>query len=156
VAEPVTICAFKILENEYEKLLAENFFENLRDSKKLSEKKREEWFAKFAELEKALGSKVQYVDSFVNADIGFRGMQIHGPRGSIKVIPDQNCPADRAFLLSLDTWKLYSLGKVPKIIGGDGLKMLREASSDAVEVRAGYYAQLGCKAPGYNVNVKLT
>jgi len=52
VAGPVTICAFKILENEYEKLLAENFFDKLRDSKKLSEKKREEWFAKFAELEK--------------------------------------------------------------------------------------------------------
>ena len=52
VAGPVTICAFKILESEYEKLLAENFFDKLRDSKKLSEKKREEWFAKFAELEK--------------------------------------------------------------------------------------------------------
>jgi GR25 family glycosyltransferase involved in LPS biosynthesis len=52
VAGPVTICAFKILESEYEKLLAENFFDKLRDSKKLSEKKREEWFAKFSELEK--------------------------------------------------------------------------------------------------------
>ena len=52
VAGPVTICAFKILESKYEKLLAENFFDKLRDSKKLSEKKREEWFAKFAELEK--------------------------------------------------------------------------------------------------------
>ena len=52
VAGPVTICAFKILESEYKKLLAENFFDKLRDSKKLSEKKRKEWFAKFAELEK--------------------------------------------------------------------------------------------------------
>lgn len=52
VAGPVTICAFKILEGEYEKLLAENFFDKLKDSKKLSEKKREEWFAKFVELEK--------------------------------------------------------------------------------------------------------
>jgi ribonuclease HII len=52
VAGPVTVCAFKILEGEYEKLLAENFFDKLRDSKKLSLKKREEWFEKFAELEK--------------------------------------------------------------------------------------------------------
>lgn len=52
VAGPVTICAFKILKSEYEKLGAVKFFDKLRDSKKLSEKKREEWFAKFAELEK--------------------------------------------------------------------------------------------------------
>jgi ribonuclease HII len=52
VAGPVTICAFKILESEYEKLEAAKFFDKLRDSKKLSEKKREEWFAKFADLEK--------------------------------------------------------------------------------------------------------
>jgi len=52
VAGPVTICAFKISESEYKKLLSENFFDKLRDSKKLSEKKREEWFSKFVELEK--------------------------------------------------------------------------------------------------------
>ena len=52
VAGPVTVCAFKILESEYEKLLAENFFDKLKDSKKLSLKKREEWFEKFTELEK--------------------------------------------------------------------------------------------------------
>jgi ribonuclease HII len=52
VAGPVTICAFKILESEYKKLVGQKFFDKLKDSKKLSEKKREEWFAKFAELEK--------------------------------------------------------------------------------------------------------
>ena len=112
-------------------------------------------YSKFADLEKALGSKVQYIDASANADIGFRGMLIHGPRGTIKVIPDQNCPAERAFMLSMTFWKLYSLGKCPKILDSDGLKMLRESSADAVEVRVGYYAQLGCRAPGYNANVKL-
>ena len=58
-------------------------------------------------------------------------------------------------MLQMDTWKLYSLGKAPKILDHDSLKMLRESSSDAVEVRVGYYAQLGCKCPGYNVNIKL-
>ena len=113
-------------------------------------------YSKFADLEKALGSKVQYVDHKVNAEIGFRGMLIHGPRGPIKVIPDQNCPADRAFMLSLSFWKVYSLGKCPKILDSDGLKMLRESNADAVEVRVGYYAQLGCRAPGFNANVKLS
>lgn len=112
-------------------------------------------YSDFADLEKALGSKVQYVDLKVNADIGFRGMTINGPRGPIKVIPDQNCPAGRAFMLQLDTWKLYSLGKAPKILDADGMKMLRESNADAVEVRVGYYAQLGSRAPGWNCNIKL-
>jgi hypothetical protein len=113
-------------------------------------------YNQYANLEKALGSKVQYVDMKVNPEIGFRGILINGPRGAIKVVPDQNCPSDRAFMLQLDSWKLYSLGKAPQMLDSDGNKMLREASADAVEVRVGYYAQLGCNSPGHNVNVKLS
>lgn len=107
-------------------------------------------YSKYAELEKSLGSKVQYVDLKVNAEIAFRGISLNSPRGILKVIPDQNCPADKAFMLQLDTWKLISLGKAPKILNLDGLKMLREDQADAVEIRVGYYAQLSCNAPGYN------
>ena len=85
-------------------------------------------YSNFADLEKALGSKVSYIDQKVNPEIGFRGILIHGPRGPIKVIPDQNCPADVAFMLQLDVWKLYSLGKAPKILDSDGLKFLRAVS----------------------------
>lgn len=91
----------------------------------------------------------------VNPEIGFRGILINGPRGPIKVIPDQNCPFGTAFMLQMDVWKLYSLGKAPKILDTDGLKMLRDSAADSVEVRVGYYAQLGCRAPGWNANVKL-
>ena len=112
-------------------------------------------YSKFSDLEKALGSKVQYVDIRANAEIGFRGIVINGPRGPIRVIPDQNCPSKRAFMLQMDVWKVYSLGKAPRILDTDGMKMLRESSADALEVRVGYYAQLGCRAPGWNANVKL-
>lgn len=112
-------------------------------------------YSKFADLEKALGSKVQYVDLKANAEVGFRGILINGPRGPIKVVPDQNCPSNRAFMLQMDVWKLYSLGKAPKILDADGMKMLREASADAVEARVGYYAQLGCRAPGWNATILL-
>jgi len=112
-------------------------------------------YSKYADLEKALGSKIQYIDMKVNAEIMFRGIQINGPRGPIKVVPDQNCPNDRAFMLEMDVWKLYSLGKAPKILDTDGLKMLRDSNADSVEVRVGYYAQLGCRAPGRNANIKL-
>ena len=112
-------------------------------------------YSNFADLEKALGSKVSYVDVKVNPEIGFRGILIHGPRGPIKIVPDQNCPKDVAYMLQMDVWKLYSLGKAPKILDSDGLKFLRDSSADSVEVRVGYYAQLGCRGPGYNVRVSL-
>ncbi len=112
-------------------------------------------YQKFADLEKALGSKVQYIEVKANTEIGFRGIMVHGPRGPIKVIPDQNCPSNTCFMLQMSVWKLYSLGKAPKILDSDGLRFLRESNADAVEVRVGYYAQMGCRAPGYNVNLKL-
>lgn len=112
-------------------------------------------YSNFADLEKALGSKVSYVDIKVKPEIGFRGIQINGPRGTIQVIPDQNCPKDVAYMLDMSMWKLYSLGKAPKILDPDGLRFLRISTADSVEVRVGYYAQLGCRGPGFNVRIAL-
>ena len=109
----------------------------------------------YSELQKALGAKVQYVDLKATAEVGFRGIQINGPRGPINVVPDQNCQSDVAWGLQLNVWKLYSLGKAVRVIDTDGLQMLRQASSDGVEVRYGFYGQLGCRAPGYNIRVAL-
>jgi hypothetical protein len=112
-------------------------------------------YSKYASLEKALGSKVQYIDLKVDAQVMFRSIIIQGPNGPIKIIPDQNCPAGRAFMLQLDTWKVYSLGKMVRVLDTDGLQMLRQSSADGVEVRYGGYLQIGCNAPGFNVNVQL-
>lgn len=111
-------------------------------------------FGKFSDFEKALGTKVQYADLKVGG-VGFRALRINGPKGEIKVVPDQNCPNNRAYMLQMDTWKLRSLGKAVRVIDTDGLKMLRQASADGVEVRYGYYANLACNAPGYNCAMAL-
>lgn len=110
--------------------------------------------ADYANLEKALGSKVQYVnvDSGM-PNIGFRGLLIQGPKGPIKVVPDQNCPSKFAYMLQLDTWELASLGKAPQLFDTDGLEMLRK--DDGVSGQIYYYAQLSCNAPGWNGVVKL-
>lgn len=106
-------------------------------------------------LEKALGSKVQYVDMRVNAQIGFRGIEIMGQKGPIKVIPDRNCPTGKAYGVTLSSWRLNSLGKAVRVIDTDGLSMLRQGDADGVEVRYGSYAQLSCKAPGWNINLTV-
>lgn len=115
-------------------------------------------FSSYSALEKSLGSKVQYVDvKHEEADIAFAGIRIHAPYGPITVIPDRNCPALKAFLLQMDTWKLRSLGKAPHILtyGLEGLEGLRVGNSDALEIRIGYYGNLICNAPGWNCVVAL-
>lgn len=110
-------------------------------------------YAKYSELEKALGTKVQYCDLKVNAEIGFRGIIVNGPRGMIRCIPDQNCQPGHIFGVQLDLFKLYSLGKAIRVIDTDGLQMLRQASSDGVEVRYGFYGNIGCRGPGFNISI---
>jgi hypothetical protein len=114
-------------------------------------------FDNFGALEKALGSKVQYVNlKASDADIGFQGIQVIGPKGRINFVADQSMFGDRMYQLQLDTWKLYSLGAAPRILQSDGMKFLRNSSADSVEVRVGYYAQMGCVAPGWNGVAKLS
>ncbi len=110
----------------------------------------------YTNLVKSLGSKVIYdTVKASDADIGFSAIQVMGSNGPVKVVADHNCPAKVAWGLELDSWKLYSLGPAPQLLETDGNRVLRLAASDAVEVRVGYYAQLGCNAPGHNIRVTL-
>ena len=113
-------------------------------------------YATFSNLEKALGSKVVYSEAKArDVDIGFAGIDIRGPRGTIKVIPDQNCQPDVAWMLQLNTWSLNTLGDAPMFLDLDNNRMLRESDADAYEVRLGYYGNVACNAPGYNCRVAL-
>ena len=113
-------------------------------------------YADYANLEKALGSKVSYEKlSSPDANVGFKALQVHGPAGTVSVIPDVNCQLNVAWALQLDTWSLNSLGEAPAILDLDGMSMLRESGDDAYEVRVGAYMQVGCSAPGWNCRIKL-
>lgn len=116
-------------------------------------------FTSYSALEKSLGSKVQYVSvKHDEADIAFAGITVNAPYGPITVIPDRSCASQTAYLLTMDSWKLRSLGKVPHILkyGLEGLEGIRVSNSDALEVRIGYYANLICNAPGWNAVVQLS
>jgi hypothetical protein len=110
-----------------------------------------------AALLKAMGARREYVDwKSEDGEIGFRGVVIQGPSGPIECFSDRNCQAATGWLLQMPTWKLLSLGAVPKIFRyGDGLEMLRLANADASEVRVGDYANMSCNAPGWNSQVSL-
>lgn len=109
-------------------------------------------YATYGALEKALGSKVQYIDLEGPAKIAFRGIRLNGGDREVNVIPDRNCPSLRGYGLQLDTWTLGSLGDAPQILRyGDGLEMLRVSTADASEVRIGSYSNWYTTAPGWNV-----
>jgi hypothetical protein len=113
-------------------------------------------FASYAALEKSLGAKAQYISFDGPAKLYYPGILINGAAGQIKVFPDRSCTAKTAYLLQMDTWKLYSLGPAPHIAKyADGLEMLRVYNSDAAELRVVSYANLGCNAPGFNAVVQL-
>lgn len=113
-------------------------------------------YASYASLEKSLGAKAQYISFDGPAKLYYPGILINGAAGQIKVFPDRSCPAKTAYLLQMDTWKLYSLGPAPHIAKyADGLEMLRVYNSDAAELRVVSYANLGCNAPGFNAVVQL-
>jgi hypothetical protein len=114
-------------------------------------------YASYSALEKSLGAKVVYIDHRGPAEIEFRGIQVNGANSMIKCFPDRNCPSQTAYLLTMKSWCLESLGDAPQILRyGDGLEMLRVFNADAGEVRVAYYANLSCNAPGWNAFVKLS
>ena len=89
------------------------------------------------------------------AQIDFAGIVFDSSEGPVKLFSDRRCPYEYGFCLQMDTWKLYSMKAVPHIQKPDGLMALRQATADGIEVRLASYAQLGCKAPGWNGKVKF-
>lgn len=116
-------------------------------------------FASYAALVNSLGAKVQYVQmKHDEVEVAFDGIVFQSAYGKVTVLADRSCPPQTAYLLTMSTWKLRSLGKVPHILtyGMEGLEGLRVGSADAMEVRIGYYGNLICCAPGWNCVVSLS
>lgn len=120
--------------------------------------------AQYGALLKGLVGKVVYqniTESARNGDgpvarISFSGIQFQGMNGPVKVFADFNCPATKLFALTLDKWRLYSLGKAPHIFDqGSDQEMLRDTGLDSYEVRTGSYAVVGCRAIGGNGQADL-
>jgi hypothetical protein len=116
-------------------------------------------FASYAALVNALGAKVQYVQvKHDEVEVAFDGIMFQSAYGKITVLADRSCPPQTAYVLTMNTWKLRSLGKVPHILtyGMEGLEGLRVGNADALEIRIGYYGNLICSAPGWNMVVQLS
>jgi hypothetical protein len=116
-------------------------------------------FASYAALVNSLGAKVQYVQvKHDEVEVAFEGITFQSAYGRVTILADRSCPPQTCYLLTMDTLKMRSLGKVPHILtyGMEGLEGLRVGNADALEIRIGYYGNLICSAPGWNAVVTLS
>ena len=107
-----------------------------------------------ANMKKSLGSKIIYNDGGGKAKHSFSGVSIDGDSGPIEVVADPFCPRNKAFLLKLDAFSVFSLKAAPHLNKFDGMDFMRRPDADAYEVRFVFYGNLKCKNPG--PHVKLT
>ncbi len=111
----------------------------------------------YTALVRTLGSKVQYIDLDVdNVKVGFRGIQIQGPKQVVTVLQDIWCPGDRAYTVESKNILLHSTGPAPKMFDTDGIPYLRSNSQDGVDVRIYSYAQVRVLQPSHFVTTQLT
>ncbi len=116
-------------------------------------------FSSYSTLINELGAKVQYVQiEHDEVEVAFEAIHFHSAYGKIPVLADRSCQSQTAWALTMDTWKLRTLGKAPHILtyGMEGLEGLRVGNADALEIRIAYYGNLICSAPGWNMQVALS
>jgi hypothetical protein len=91
-------------------------------------------------------------------EISFNAFVLPTANGEISIIQDRNCPGQTAYILTMKTWKLRSLGKIPQFLTFPGFYDMLGfpiPGQDAVEIRVGGYLNLSCNAPGANAVVQL-
>lgn len=103
----------------------------------------------FTKASKRLNAKVEYDGAGGSATYGFSNIKIATSAGTVSIFADPDCPEDRGYLVTKDSWVVRHLG-LGEVGAADGLTALRRQGLDQIEIRAKYYAQLLCKAPGEN------
>ena len=106
----------------------------------------------FADIVKDLTTNTRIVTetAYKNPQIGFQAIEFAAPFGTVKIMTDPFCPQGTGYILDMKTWKLPSMGQVPKVDFIDKLNWLRTAGADAYEFRTLYRCATYCSMPGHN------
>lgn len=103
----------------------------------------------------------QMIKAKINEEvsISFKALVLPTANGEISILQDRNCPAQVAYIITLKTWKLRTLGKCPQFLTYPGFYDqlgIPVPGSDAIQLQIGYYGNLTCNAPGSNAVVSLS
>lgn len=93
----------------------------------------------------------------------YPGIQAFVAGRNVTITPTRNCPGNRLYALTRDTWTIRHSGKslpmfANEIVGGDMLRLCTwNASQTDLEVESWLagYANLGCERPGHNGVAKI-
>lgn len=107
-----------------------------------------------ANMKKNLGSKIIYNDGGGKAKHSFSGVSIDGEAGPIEILADPFCPRNKAFLVKMDAFSLFSLKGAPHLNKFDGMDFMRRPDADAYEVRFVFYGNVKCKNAGPHVKLE--
>lgn len=102
----------------------------------------------------------QMIKAKINEEvsISFKALVLPTANGEIAILQDRNCPSQTAYILTMKTWKLRTLGKCPQFLTYPGFYDqlgVPVPGSDAIQLQIGYYGNLTCNAPGSNAVVSL-
>lgn len=102
----------------------------------------------------------QMIKAKINEDvsISFKALVLPTANGEIAILQDRNCPSQTAYIVTLKSWKLRTLGKCPQFLTYPGFYDqlgIPVQGSDAIQLQIGYYGNLTCNAPGANAVVAL-
>lgn len=102
----------------------------------------------------------QMIKAKINEEvsISFKALVLPTANGEIAIIQDRNVQSQAAWIVTLKTWKLRTLGKCPQFLTYPGFYDqlgIPVPGSDAIQLQIGYYGNLTCNAPGSNAYVTL-
>lgn len=108
-----------------------------------------------ANMKKSMSAKIHYNrPGSTEGKYSFSTISIEGEAGPIEILADPFCPRNKAWLLSLKEFSLFSLKAAPHVAQLDDNRFLRLTDADAYEIRFAFYGNLKCKNPG--PHIKLT
>lgn len=102
----------------------------------------------------------QMIKAKINEDvsISFKALVLPTANGEIAILQDRNVQSQGAWVITLKSWKLRTLGKCPQFLTYPGFYDqlgIPVPGSDAIQLQIGYYGNLTCNAPGANAFVSL-
>lgn len=102
----------------------------------------------------------QMIKAKINEEvsISFKALVLPTANGEIAILQDRNCPSQTAYIITLKTWKIRSLGKICQFLTYPGFYDqlgIPVPGSDAIQLQIGGYSNVTNNAPAANAVVSL-
>ena len=111
---------------------------------------------KFRDLSVSLGAKQVIVDEPSTAQVGYKGITVMGQKGPVTCLADRSCPSTMIAGINKADWELVSSGPAAGVWDEDGKVWLRSATLAGMEIRFYSLAQVVCKKPVSQINIKVS